>query len=508
MSALKSILLTALGLALTGPMCLAAPPDAGAVHPQLTAEKLGSLLRARPDADTLERWLRDYNYLAESDGHGRFRKVIVSGSRETGPAKPVPASSHLTASRSTGAIALPRQTLQKQARGRSIRLNLPDGQEIRLVRDQRVRTDDGVTTWTGHLAGSPQHRSVFSFDRYGVDGQIITPGASYRVETRTGTTQLVDPVAAGLQPPPPNPAEPHTVSGTEPTEPVAPENPAPPPLREPSLQADVVPYTPQPLPASPLKLSRKQKNLPGALLSETAYTRRATLSPGGLVVVDILVAYTKSLSESSIQRKLRFLIALANQAFLDSRIDVSLRLAGTRRVDYPDDSDNSRALEELTRSQGTLQPLEALRQANAADAVILLRNFVAETQGGCGSAWVNGADQSPMTPERAFAVVSLGSGDGQYCSNYALAHEIGHILGGTHDAEHAGSAGRFPYSYGYGVEGRFGDIMSYYSPEIGLFSNPELTLCDNTACGIADQADLSRTFNATARIVSGFAVAE
>jgi len=269
-----------------------------------------------------------------------------------------------------------------------------------------------------------------------------------------------------------------------------------------------VPYTPPSLPASPLKLSRKQKNLPGALLSETAYSRRATLSPGGLVVVDILVAYTKSLSESSIQRKLRFLIALANQAFLDSRIDVSLRLAGTRRVDYPDDSDNSRALEELTRSQGTLQSLEALRQANAADAVILLRNFVAETQGGCGSAWVNGADQSPMTPERAFAVVSLGSGDGQYCSNYALAHEIGHILGGTHDAEHAGSAGRFPYSYGYGVDGRFGDIMSYYSPEIGLFSNPELTLCDNTACGIADQADLSRTFNATARIVSGFAVAE
>jgi hypothetical protein len=356
-----------------------------------------------------------------------------------------------------------------------------------------------------------------------VDGQIITPGASYRVETRTGTTQLIDPVAAGLESPPPDPDETHEVSPTPPTplspptpptpptplsQPATLENPVPPPLREADLEADVVPYTPQPLAASPLKLTRKQKNQADGLLSENAYARRATLSPGGLVVIDVLVAYTKSLDDGSLPRRLRFLMALANQAFLDSRVNISLRLAGTRLVDYPDRSGNSRALDELTRSQGTLRPLEALRQANAADAVILLRNFVAETQGGCGSAWVNGANQSSMTPERAFAVVSLGTDERQYCSNYALAHEIGHILGGTHDAEHAGSAGRFPYSYGYGVDGRFGDIMSYYSPEIGLFSNPELALCDDMACGIAEQADLSRTFNATARIVSGFAVAE
>lgn len=443
--------------------------------------------------ESLKERLRERNYLVESDASGHVKKLTfthksaqyqgknshpAAGKITTGlPDYPatsfsVPEAYRNTPSGSVHRIHLSAGKLGKLQKGSRVELNLPGGKKHVLVQDEVHRDGKGGLVWAGHLDQSPDGgRTLLSLDRNGAEGQIMTPEGLYRIESRNGETWLVDVGAAGWQ------------AGRFYADESYPEN-------------------------YPVKTLRGSGLVRYRHASETDYAAKATLSPGGLVIIDLVVGYTRSLADSDFQRKLKLLIALTNQAFRDSKINISLRLAGTQAVDYPDESDNDNALNDLTENVGSLKILQNLKQKTNADAVMLLRSFVPSTQGGCGSAWVNGSNSSPMNADHAYAVVSLGAGGNQYCSNYALAHELGHILGATHDAAHSTTMGRFPYSYGYGMENRFGDIMSYYSPEIGVFSNPDVIACDGLPCGIADQSDLAKTFNITGRTVSGFGSAE
>ncbi|MEW6037907.1 MAG: reprolysin-like metallopeptidase [Pseudomonadota bacterium] len=192
---------------------------------------------------------------------------------------------------------------------------------------------------------------------------------------------------------------------------------------------------------------------------------RAAVADGRNVIIDLLVVYTRGLASGNFSTKLNNLITLTNQAYVDSKADLRLRLAAAKRVNYADGGDNSRALDDLRNGFGSLRVVRNLRHKKGADVVVLLRPFKPAAQGGaCGMAWVNGAGGSELRAD----LVNLGTRSGYYCTNYTLAHEVGHVLGAAHDREHADVTGKFPYSYGCGIEGRFGDIMSYYDPEIGM----------------------------------------
>jgi hypothetical protein len=84
-----------------------------------------------------------------------------------------------------------------------------------------------------------------------------------------------------------------------------------------------------------------------------------------------------------------------------------------------------------------------------------------------------------------------------------MAHELGHNMGVDHDRAHAYGSLNSGYAYGYGIPGKFADIMSDHyinAPTTAKFSNHNL-VCDTNgdACGIApgqpNAADAAQALN-------------
>lgn len=171
----------------------------------------------------------------------------------------------------------------------------------------------------------------------------------------------------------------------------------------------------------------------------------ATTTPDGKAVIDVLLLYTPAMAKPGVRTRLNQLLALANQALVDSQVKAVFRLAGARPIGYRNGGDNSQVLDDLSHFTGGLGKVPQLRAQTGADVVVLVRRFWPASQGGnCGIAWVNGSGAAELRADLAFAVIGYGAAGGYYCSDYTLAHELGHVLGATHDRQHANVAGKFP----------------------------------------------------------------
>lgn len=231
-------------------------------------------------------------------------------------------------------------------------------------------------------------------------------------------------------------------------------------------------------------------------------------------VVDVMVLYTAVRQSAEYARqRIQFLVDLSNQAFLDSGIKMELRLVHTRRTAYSESSSNTRALTDLAFDRGAFSGTAALRNQYGADVVLLFRPLYGQTAGSCGEAYIGFANGSGGIPNFAFATVSDGhSRDADvrsYCGSETFPHEVGHSLGLVHDREFSNVAGKFPYSYAWGINRRFGTIMSYYMPSLPLFATPLLPrACDSSPCGFPEHhpnaSDQTRTVNHTAPIVADY----
>jgi len=105
----------------------------------------------------------------------------------------------------------------------------------------------------------------------------------------------------------------------------------------------------------------------------------------------------------------------------------------------------------------------------------------------CGQAWVIGGNSSSYTTSAVrslgYSVSFYGSAGGSYCTEETFAHELGHNMGAAHDQAHSNVSPHRYNGYGDGIQGIFGTVMSYISPEQAYFSSPNLFCAGGYKCG-------------------------
>ncbi len=371
--------------------------------------------------------------------------------------------------------------------GDEVSLSIPDHGDYRVSYD---RTDAGAadtSTWVGHLKDyGSEFRVIITSGPNGSMGNILTPSGELMLVDNGGRQWLVDPVRSGL-------------SQFE------------------SEHADSVGEEVAGAAAGGVTADGGSTAAAGTTTTAGATTSGSTAGATA-TQIDLLVLYTPGFKKkhgTAFSTRIAQLVALANQAYVDSGVPIRLRLVGSEQVADSDTTTNSNTLTALTRATGAYRTVPALRKKYGADLVTVVRPFYMNAQGGsCGVGYVGGYNGSNIAHYAgyAYSVVSDGrdmAGTNYYCTDYTFTHELGHNMGLMHDratvARQGGGQGSHPYAFGYGRSGSFGSIMSYISPVIGRFSNPELNTCASGACGVA-VTDPASAHNALALINNRTAV--
>ncbi|MGD0958459.1 MAG: M12 family metallo-peptidase [Methylomonas sp.] len=231
-------------------------------------------------------------------------------------------------------------------------------------------------------------------------------------------------------------------------------------------------------------------------------------------VVDLMVVYTTvAYTQAYALQRIQLLVAASNQAYVDSSINMTLRLVHTQSTSYVENNSNAQALSDLANGDGAFAGISQTRAQYGADLVFLFRPLYAETAGSCGTTLLGFAGGQSGNPALGYGTIGDGNSvdePGYYCGSNSFTHEIGHSLGLVHDRPNANSPGVFPYAYAWGINGTFGTIMSYDQPMLMYFSTPLLNnQCAGQPCGYAQNnptqsSDQTSSVNYTAPIVANF----
>lgn len=230
-------------------------------------------------------------------------------------------------------------------------------------------------------------------------------------------------------------------------------------------------------------------------------------------VVDVLVLYAPETLNTragrDIDARTAAYIEYTNQAYINSNVNMRLRLVGLERLDAGYTTVDGNTLEQL-RSNATAAEL---RRQTGADLVTLLT--LPTAQGGgyiCGIGYMPPGDASREQFYRnassaAFSLV------GVTCGLSTFSHELGHNMGLGHSYRQNSNGSVFPWGRGHGVDGLYSTIMAYPQSygtrnQLPLFSNPRIQNCAGTTCGVDrnnnDGADASESLNRLISQIGGF----
>jgi len=349
--------------------------------------------------------------------------------------------------------ALPRRARHVQVNfsaldGDTLYLNLFDDVDLLAVRD-RLAEGRGGQAWVGHLEDDPDSEVILASLGNALTGTVTTAGRLFEILAINGAAHVVREIDLGRLP------------AEDPSAVLAPEADA-------FLRG-------------------------GSSASEDAVTGQ---------VIDVMVVYspqakTNAGGDSGIESRIIHAVTAANQAFINSHIETALDLVYLGQIDYVETHAMPETLARLrVDGDDQLDKVHALRDQYGADLVVLVS---ADTDH-CGAGYLM-REVSLASATSAFALVRDGC-----LSAGSFAHQIGHLMGSTHNPEHASTPGASADAYGYRLCGQFRDLMSYPcggEPRINVFSNPDISFL-SWPTGILGSNDAARSMNATAETVAGF----
>jgi hypothetical protein len=472
------------------------------VNPVNQADIINQKLAADDWQSALTQLLQGYNYTLET-AHGKVKAVVITGKNGSGVYHPIskekPSVDELSPSQaqlpkiyqslkpgSVLVLDLPMEKLAQLSLGDKTVLDLPIGQYT-VKHDNSVDDGNGESTWIGYLEEEGKaYRIYISKGEDGIMGNVTTPDGIYNIDTVDSQTYLVDLARSGM-----------TVGGFH------------------GDQALLAEIGASGLYEIGLKTAAELPSIGNQNLLTANETASATTATS---VVDIMMYYTiQSQTAAKAKQRIKYLINVANQAFLDSKINLRLRIVHTRSTDYPDTVSNSTALADLRNARKGFSGMWWLRKKYGADLVFLMRPYYRFKSGSCGTTYVGFSNGGGGNSTFGFGTISDGyardndpnSSTKYYCGIETFAHEVGHSLGAVHDRENSSFPGKDAYSYAWGIDHSFGTIMSYYGPTILLYSTPLLaTECAGVPCGYpegdANSSDQSRTINTTGPIVAKY----
>jgi hypothetical protein len=221
--------------------------------------------------------------------------------------------------------------------------------------------------------------------------------------------------------------------------------------------------------------------------------------------IDLMVVYTVRAAISvggpqAMRRVIGDAVAGMNEALVNSRVPVLVRLVNKSQIYYVESGKMKTDLKRLALpDDGFMDEVHQWRDRYKADLVSLM-----EGSGDAGGLGFELTDVgNSFNDARGFSIVLAQQAASPY---WSLAHELGHNLGATHDAQHAEGHGATKFSNGwrFTADGTvYHDIMSY-DPGLTIqyFSNPRVKY-NGVPTGSAT-ADAARTITLTAPYVAKY----
>ena len=226
-------------------------------------------------------------------------------------------------------------------------------------------------------------------------------------------------------------------------------------------------------------------------------------STPGVSYIDVLAVINSEVTafyDGDASARLDHLFAVANSSLEDSQVDIVLRLVGTEELEMDTTQDIYEWLDAAQSGEGVFNDLQERRAEAGADLVTMFRLY--DDLAICGLASLGGfATQGLMSSTDHISANFIEFNE---CQDLTMIHEIGHNMGLGHSFKQ-NETGTFTWSRGHGEVGSFSTLMAYGSdfdvfPELPLFSNPRVSLCNGSRCGIevgqTASADAASSLNA------------